>query len=425
MKKVIFIIVPSCSSDDWLNAKMMQITKACIYCLNGYVYDVVVVDSYDEINHYLDKADLLVVSTAGNVIIERDHIWNKIHSISDTIGLMGHILQFEGEPTPYLHEQFFIINTHAFDYLNFDACQKIGPKLIRSKEDMHDGHAPLYITLDNNLVPWEGKFGTQIIADCLLNGYEVRNFDHDWRYPNLADNYLRVDRVKHLPSRGYCYPLLNTELFSKSLRELRLYPGLDESQELLIQSVLEISKFKILNIWHYESTSTVSLAESVICPATGFLAELTAYKSQSKKIIFYDKNPNNINFKKHLYQNWNGIDYTAFAISWADDNGLTPEPMFAADKARASTLISETESKIFLNWNTWKQSVDVDFIVCDLISDINILLDNVSNNSILNTSTILGIYPLTAMIYDTEELELVKNKIRDKMTKTNSVWIDS
>ena len=73
----------------------MQITKAFISILNLDNAPVEVVDTYNDINNYLDKADYLVVSTAGNVIIERDHLYNKIHSIPSTVGLVAHLLQFE------------------------------------------------------------------------------------------------------------------------------------------------------------------------------------------------------------------------------------------------------------------------------------------------------------------------------------------
>ena len=89
----------------------MQITKAFISILNLDNYPVEIVSNYNDINNYMDKAEYLVVSTAGMVIVERDHLYNKINNFPSNVGLMAHLLQFPEDTTPYMHEQFFIVNT--------------------------------------------------------------------------------------------------------------------------------------------------------------------------------------------------------------------------------------------------------------------------------------------------------------------------
>ena len=426
MSKVIFIIVPSYSNNEWLDAKMMQITKAFIYTLNRFVYPIEIVENYDDINKYIDKADWLVVSTAGNIIVERDHIWDKIHSIPDDVGLLAHILQFEGHSTPWIHEQFFIINTKAVKdkTISFDRYQDFGGGLIRSEEDMHDGHAPLSVKFDNRkIVARDFQFGTKLMLDVLLSKYRVSNFDYDWRYPNFSNNYVSLDKhTVKLPSRGYCYPKVNTEIFAKALKELTLYPELDEAQSLLIYGIQEVLKFKVLNAWHYEFAISHTPADTVICPATGFLGELMAVQSNAKKLVIYDKNINNIKFKQDLYNNWDGINYDKFVEEWATERGLAIEPTVSKDKETAKEMMTEVNEKIISNWKEWKTSITLQFINCDILLDIDTILNQVGNNTILNTSTILSLYPFTHMIYDNTVIDQVRDKIAAKMLETNSRW---
>jgi hypothetical protein len=116
---------------------MMQITKSFINILNVKTYPVITVANYSDVNNYMDQAELLVVVTAGNIIVERITIWNKLHTIPKDVGLIGHILKYTEDETPYLHEQFFIIRTAAFSKLVFSNGTDSGNELLRSDEDMH------------------------------------------------------------------------------------------------------------------------------------------------------------------------------------------------------------------------------------------------------------------------------------------------
>ena len=209
---------------------------------------------------------------------------------------------------------------------------------------MHDGHAPLFVTIGNKIVKRNLKFGTTLIEQCLLNGYKVRNFDSEWRYPRVSNDYFTLDNVV-LPSKGFCYPTKSTEIFEKSLKELKIYPGLDEAQELFINAVNKILEFNVLNYWHYDQIPNVKNLDHVICPATGFLAEMIAVKSGAKKITFYDKNRNNVDFKKHLYKKWDGLNYNGFAKQWAAERHLALEPSFDLDIEKSNFLALNTEKE--------------------------------------------------------------------------------
>lgn len=401
----------------------MQITKAFIGILSNNESPVIIVDNYNEINNYLDSAEFLVVSTAGNLIIERDHLYEKINSISSDVGLMGHLLQYHYERTPYMHEQFFIINTKAFTKLEFtDNYMDEGIELIRSSEDLHDGHAPLNITLGTDIVQRDIKWGTKLIEQCLVNGYKAVNFDYDWRYPAISNDYMTLtegEKSIKMPSRGYAYPLISTELFATALRDLTLSPGLDEAQEMMISAVNEVLKFKVLNMWQFEGAPLTNPANIVVSTANGFIGELLAFNSGATSITFYDKNLNNIEFKKHLYSNWDGVDYDTFALEWAAARQLSIEPSFNSEKNRSKEFSDIVKKTIFPIWNDWKQQITVSFVHCDIVSDIDMLLTYITPDTIVHTSTILTMFPFTAIVHDQDVIDGAVTKL----TNSQAQWV--
>lgn len=426
MSKVIFVIVPSCSSSDWLNRKMLQITKTFIWILAvENKYPIHVVESYNDINQFLDKAEYIVVSTAGNILVDIGHLRNMIEAFPRDVGIMGHLLQYKGDVTPWLHEQFFIINTLAIEKveLSFDRVINVGTELIRSDRDMHGGWAPLEITLGDRQVSRELKFGTNLIEHCLHNGFRVCNFDDTWRYPPTANDYVSIETK--LPSRGYCYPCENTDIFERSLRELKMYPGLNDAQEMIIRVLEHVLNFNVLNVWNNDTVPSDIAAHKIVATANGFLGELLALSSGARIITFYDKNLNNINFKKYLYHNWDGKNYTELAEKWAADNSLSIEPVFEVDQIKCQPWIDIVTRELFSDWANWKDTVEVEFIHCDIVREPAIILDKIQNNTILHTSTILSIFPFTAFVYDESDIAIARDKITKKIIQTKSHWIET
>jgi hypothetical protein len=400
---------------------MMQLTKSAVAIINTDRFPVKILSSYAEINDYLDQAELLVVFTAGTVILEKDHIRDiLLNGISDSIGLMGHLLQFSSEITPQLDEQFFIIRTKAFKHLDFTIGDEIETKLIRSNSSEHDDHSPSWFKLADGKEKRITEFGTHLIVDCLLNGYKTSNFTQEWRFPETKNKLINVDRFDY-PAHGSFYPKENTELFSKALKTLEVLPGLNISQEMGIVAMNSILEFNILNARHTETIDICRDAEVVVCPATGFLPEICAVKSNANVIIIYDKNPNNIEFKKHLYDNWDGNDYDKFASEYAKARNLILEPFFDSDIEKLSDRSVETE-EFLSRWKFWKETVSIKFIHADLIKDIDVILGYVNENTIIHTSSILTMYPLTAFVYDQDEIDAVRKKIAMKNSQWFEIW---
>jgi len=407
MQEVAFIIVPSFSKSEWLNNKLLEVTRTFVNLANVGKANVYEVDSYEDIKDYKNKADLLVVISAGNVIVDRDYFWKKLTTITNDYGLLGNLLQFEDDELPYLHEQFFIVRSTLVDDLDFSEGEIIDHKVTRTKKSMHGNYAPVEVFLDKDIANQTAKWGTKLILKSLKEGFRVRNFDDSWRYGGTS-SFVQ----NGIPVRSYVYPCKSTEAFEQAHKTFTLVPGLDESQELYMNAVLDYRKYNSVNIWSWDPTIIDHDTHTVAVPATGFLPEITAYHNRASKIVFYDINENNLKFKKYLYDNWDGNNYTDFALQYCKENNLKTEPESEVDVKDAEEFNKNTQQLIFDNWQMFKD-MDKEYVHVDIIKEPKKLFDMLSAGTILHTSTILqyNVYPFTTILYEREEIEAIQNLI--------------
>jgi len=424
MQKVAFILVPSFSESEWLNKKLQRVTRSFIKFLDKSEHPnlckMFEVSSHEEIGNYLDEADYLVVASAGTIILDRDHLWEKINNMPDDVGLVTHLMQFPEDETTWMHEQFYVLKTSCVSKIDFSQGESVGPQLVRSEEYVHGEHTPLEVTLGEETTRTM-KFGSKLIQAVLESGHRVTNLDSDWRYPESIPYYMQ----NGIPVQAYVSPYKSTEAFEKAHKSLTITDDLDESQKLYIEMVNERKSFNFVNVHSFEVPVERPQVETVIVPAAGMLGELTAYYAYAENIIFYDNNPNNIAFKKHLYENWNGKDYEEFAKQYCKDNNLNFEPARDGDIDLMNKYVDETARYVYPNWNEIKQ-LNVTFLECDLITDIDTVLADVESTplvrptTILHTSTILDDkYLLSNILYDEEQIEHAKEKI---LANTNIFW---
>ena len=422
MEKVIFILAPSFSSSDWLNKKMHRITSASLEYLSNDAYPVYEIDQYSELDQYINFAEFLVVATAGNVFIDKDHLNKKINSIPDDVGLITHLMQMPEDSTTWMHEQFFIIRTSAIKSIDLSVSNSVGPQLVRSEQSIHGDHTPAEVTL-GDVTERAMKFGSKLIEHVLSNGYRVINFDNDWRYSKVGG--LFNDQL--MPSRGYLYPTKSTEQFETALKTMSKVDGLDDSQQQFFGLLDQVLKQDWVNVHSYEVPPQRPYVDTVIVPAIGMLGELTAYYTYAERIIFYDINPNNIAFKKHLYENWDGKDYDSFAAEYCKQHNLNIEPSLESDIELANSYKEQIERYVYSNWNEFKQ-FEVEFVCTDIVKNIDQILSYVeesptnSPTTLIHTSTILqDKYMISAILYSDEEIEATKNKIKNKK---NLFWYE-
>ena len=418
MSNIAFVLVPSYSKSNRLNARMWQITKSFLDITCKEI-PIINVSNYDDLNNFKSHCEFLVVVTAGVVFSNSDHVYNKIKNIPDTVGLMGHLLQYEFDITPWMHEQFFIIRTDAFKEFNFFKGYRNSFKLIRSDKDLHDGHAPYEITLGDKKQLNCHQFGTSLIESCLLSNYRVINFDNDWR---MVKSHSRLgDKI--MPAKGFLYPKKHTKLFEKCLDTLTIDEGLDQSQKEFINSVNYITDYRTVNILQYEDSFSVDV-DAVICPASGFLGELSTIKSNAKNLILYDVNHNNILLKKNLYTNWDGKNYLKWAKKFALDNNFNIEPYYEDDLLDAKKYYDEVYNTVFPIWQQFKNNVNVQFIIIDIIKNPEIIIQYIKPTTLLMTSSIFTIYPLSHILYDINQINDARKRIQQIIDETNSVFLE-
>jgi hypothetical protein len=424
MNKIISCLVKNYIEDKWLELKMEQLSRSSQqhFILNRY--PTYTLENFNQLNNFIHDTELLYVSSIGDIIVDQDTLWKKLHSIPDNVGLIGHIIWYPDQPNPHLHEQCFIIRTAALSgFIDFYKKSDTGLTFVRSQEDMHDGHAPLWIDLSKEISNRKDNFGTFLMEQILKSGYKVVNFDESWRYPSKSrlskpkefkDNYI-------IPTRGYLYPNYNSNVFSRCLKNIELNDLLEPAQTEAILVIKEFLKFNIINVYHYDKTEINFPAEQIISLGNGLMGECLAFFNNAKKIIFYYINTNNIEFKKYMYDNFDGADYEKFYIDYANERNLKIEP-FDMQEIEASEEELEYSKIILKNWNCVKK-IEKEYLNDNLFNILDILLSKIDRKTIFYTSTILEEYFLTHLLYNLDEINAVIDNIEKKMLETDSLWL--
>jgi len=420
MSKVIFFIVKNYSKTEWLANKMFQITEASVNNLNiNNLNPIVVVNSFSDIKEHKGNADLFVIFSIGNVIIDRDHFWHKIYSIDNDVGVIGNIIMHDNDTVPQLDPQCIIVRSDLLKHLNYNSFEKEGHCIKKSENDLHGGYAPEEVFLKEETQFNKFNFGSCLIENALKKGYRVRNFDEDWRYGHSSN----LDLLKDYPNRVFLYPHKNSNKFEKAYKTLRVDCDLDDSQIKFITVLKSLKNLRILNVWQYEESPIFNKKIStVISPAAGFLGELSAVYNKSKTLVLYDKNWYNIDFKKHLYNNWNGKDYNKFAREYCEKHNLDIEPLSDTDRKNSQQYKKPVEERIFSDWLNFKKNTNVIFLHLDLIKELDLLEKYFLNDAVLLTSTILHEYTFTSFFYDRYDINKVKSKIQEISRQCDLTW---
>jgi hypothetical protein len=147
-----------------------------------------------------------------------------------------------------------------------------------------------------------------------------------------------------------------------------------------------------------------------------------ALTSNAKKIVFFDINPHNIEFKKDLYSKWDGIDYQKFGEDWARARNLDIEPRLSSAQGGAELLMKDN-ARVFENWNKIK-NLEVEFHCLDLVDNIDKLLSN-NKKFFLHTSTIMNYFIITNIRHDQSKIDELRSKIEHYCKTLDGHWLES
>lgn len=431
--KVILFTVREHTDNQWLNEKLLQLTHSQQVQMSSEQFPVKIIDSVEELNDYVDNYDLLFVQKAGDIIFEPKYLLGKLLSFPDDVGIMGHLIWYPNE-LPYLHTQCFTINTKALcgKKLDFSLGVDFGRMFTRSEFDLHDGHAPFWISYSDVLAQRQLEYGAKIFATVLDNGYKVCNYDDAWRYPetSVLDPFITPElrkwmnfwEFKRIAARGYCYPENNIDLFTKAIQNLECYEELDELHKFWIEGfkAVSIGHNKVINLYHCDASSKMTHANRILCPAMGLYGEIEALKTNADTIIFFDFNKNNTDFKTYLYENWNGKNYKEFAESYANDRGLIIEPNLESGRENEQMLQKDYQW-VEENWGVIKKKT-IEIHNVNLITDAKLITDKIVNKSIIHTSTILTYYLASQVSNTASQIQACRDLLSRTVESTNSYW---
>jgi hypothetical protein len=145
-------------------------------------------DVYDSNNitvtlRSLNKYDWAVVICIGTFLSLQKLIRNTVDwAIENKTPLCGQIIDYGNYP--HFHEQWFAIDLNVYRELGSLPLepQKIDKvtyrAVIRSKENIHDSHTPLWVQPTIGTIQYENKtqeFGEQLLAKVIEAGYKVVN----------------------------------------------------------------------------------------------------------------------------------------------------------------------------------------------------------------------------------------------------------
>jgi hypothetical protein len=158
----------------------------------------------------------------------------------------------------------------------------------------------------------------------------------------------------------------------------------------------------------------------VLCPANGLYGEIEALNTGADTIIFFDFNKNNTDFKKHLYTNWNGVDYKTFAETWASERGLIIEPRLESSQKFVKAMESDYR-RVEENWNVIKKKT-IEIHNINLITDIKMIIERIVNKSVIHTSTILTYYLASHASNTTAQIQACRDLLSQAVRDTSSYW---
>ena len=431
--KAILFTVQEHTDNQWLNDKLLQLTHSQQVQMSSGRFPVAIIDTVEELDGYKDEYDLLFVQKAGDIIFEPEYLLEKLLNFPMDVGIMGHLIWYPNE-LPYLHTQCFTINTKALKgkKLDFTTGEDTGRLFTRSEFDLHDGHAPFWIGYSDTVGPRQLEYGAKIFATMLDNGYKVCNYDDSWRYPetSVLDPFVTPElrkwmnywEFKRIAARGYCYPENNTELFAEAVKNLTCYDELDELHKFWIEGfkAVTIGHNKVINLYHCDSSSNITNADRVLCPAMGMYGEIEALKTNADTIIFFDFNKNNTDFKKHLYANWDGKNYKQFAEAYANERNLIIEPRLESSQENVE-MLQKDYHWVEENWEVIKKKT-IEIYNINLITDFKMITDKIVNKSVIHTSTILSYYLASHVSNTTAQIQACRVSINQAVKSTHSHW---
>ena len=384
-KNIVFICNTNFHQIDNISAKetIMNISEYQISNITSKGYDCYVAISEDTtLQKVVDDYDYAVCYSTDTEF-EGDKFFEHLHELIKSEFLVaGHILDRK-EGWYEIHEQCYVLNLKK--YKEYE-CPEIGEAKrnaehfetvpIRSDENFHDDHTPLWIKPGIEMEKYKHKWhGWNLLRTAFDNKEEVLVFDENIRHSKRC--YYAAHETDYIENSSHIlkkYNLSASRLF---------YP-------INTEEVVPLPDF-------------VGPIKQLVTPASGFnwLKYLDKYGyDEDTEVIFYDYNPNALYYMQTIIEKFEGGDLHKFL----KQNNTHRTPDWINSKKDIADYISKIGGLL-----TLRSKLKFKYVECDLLNEFNLKIKN-HKGTILNISNIFAYEPTAAMV-PTKQRVFRENKL--------------
>lgn len=310
------------------------------------------------------------------------------HAEKNKLAVVGHILQDDPSATTpafyFLSNQLLLINMDKWrkagkpawgDYTTVENVTL--PVLERSVENFHDDYTPHWIKSTGKTRTYSGvlREGWSLIKGIMENNLSVGNVPQE----------LRDLKLHFYPESGVELEKALAGDPTANVTEFNQKHYLDHTSFKSTQGNVFILNTDFMYPEKMTFNKTIKV-NSLYCVAAGFkplqLLSRVGYDT-STRMVYVDYSQSALDFKKALFENWDGNDYFGFVEEYKKLNpsfrpiwfhGQDPKPRWE------STLKAFGEKEKWLElWSQYKQ-LKHEFLSINLFEDYSAMLYDMSNH---------------------------------------------
>lgn len=316
------------------------------------------------LEQYLEtsQADYVIVQSPGHCIDTRLFESRFLKSdLKDNL-IVGHIL-LDGDNSPWLHPQCFIINIKLWNELGqpffgkTQSNEQYYPNFISSKDMFHDDYTPTYIKFDHSYrYKTCDKFGWNIIRHQLLHSGFV------YAFPSM---------MRSCKNNIYTHNELAHDLSYSHLRDH-----------------YETVKNNQVYIFSNDYIPTYGNINHIITQSSGFKCIKHIKNNNPSKLTIYDCSEKSLNWQKKLREEWNGVDFIDFYMNnyiHTPNERIFPKSEIFPYENEWKKVVDffEDDETFLLCWNRYL-NMDVDFKHVDVLKyNRSNLFQNIKENETL------------------------------------------
>jgi len=330
--------------------------------------------------------------------------------------VVGHIMAKQ-ERYPGLHRQMLIVNIETWERLGEPEFLEQGffwdriptyPNYTLSEETMSADYTPAWIAPSSGTQKCSVvEDGSNWIALALENNIVIDNLDFEMR-----------------ECKAFLYPYEDSDLLEKAWKNLQDETLIDSIKnytqrawlrKLAYQEFIEKDRVYAYNTERLsgEGVRAPAPIDSIFSAAAGFktLALLRNNGFHENTIVnYYDWCDSSINFKKHLLETWDGVDFDKWLLEHDLEYNFSSTYRGNYSKFWKKEIEKEFESaeKFKELWDRYRK-LEHKFFVVDLVNEPEKLIEEINNQSGVKVLWTTNIWP-TMMLHWNVHIDTIEQK---------------